>query len=298
MVVFYTDIRLLVGKSLRHILLVLSVVGKLIVRAILGIVVGKHLLDCVLAHNAAVTIVDVAVENSHYVHRRMIFPEQPVVGDGFRNVLGGEHGVELAVLAQFLAALHDVVCHGYVVLVALVDVSRQISLNALHRLAVLGVGLLHLELVDEAVVDFPELLVLADELQIFFRSFGSCGIEGILLLQPEVYLMERHQLAQFVIVVGLHHVGVEAEHIAVGYSAGDGVFMEHVAEEGLRGDFMLGIFLKHRCACKAEEQSPREGVLDAEEHVAEHAAVALVDDEYEALLIYAVDQFLGDGSAA
>ena len=110
--------------------------------------------------------------------------------------------------------------------------------------------------------------------------------------------MERHQLAQFVIVVGLHHVRVKAEHIAVGYSAGDGVFVEHVAEEGLRCDFMLGIFLKHRRACKAEEQSPREGVLDADEHVAEHAAVALVDDEYEALLTYAVDQFLGDGSTA
>ena len=52
----------------------------------------------------------------------LVLLEELIVGDGFRDVLCGEHGMELAVFAQFLSALHDVIGHCYMVFVTLIDV--------------------------------------------------------------------------------------------------------------------------------------------------------------------------------
>ena len=183
------------------------------------------------------------------------------------------------------------------VLVTLVDILGQIGLDAPHRPAVLRVALRHLELVDKAVVDFGQFFVLVDELLIFLHRLFRDSFLRIALFELQVDLMESHQFAQLVIVVGVHHIRVEAQHVAVGDAAGNRVFVQHVAKERLGGNLVLGILFKHGRAREAEEQRTGEGVLDADEHVAEHTAVALVDDEHQPLLADLVEQFLGDGSA-
>ena len=227
----------------------------------------------------------------------MILLEELVIGDGLGDVLRGQHGMELAVLTQFFSALHDIVGHHQVVLVTLVDVIGQIGLDAPHRLAVLRVALRHLELVDKAVVDFGQFFILVDELQIFLHCLFRDGFLRIAFLELQVDLMESHQFAQLVVIIRVHHVGVKTQHVAVGDAAGNRIFVQHVAKKRLGGNLVLGILFKHRRTCEAEEQRTREGVLDAEEHVAEHTAVALVDDEHQPLLADLVEQFLGDGSA-
>ena len=122
MVVLYADIRFLVRQTLCHVLLVLCIVGESVVHPIAGIVVSQHFVDGILAHDSSITVVDIIVKHSHHVQRGVVLLEELIVGDGFRDVFCGEHGMELAVFAQFLSALHDVIGHCYMVFVTLIDV--------------------------------------------------------------------------------------------------------------------------------------------------------------------------------
>ena len=253
MVVLDADIRFLVRQTLGHILLVLRIVGQFIVHAIAGIVVVQHLFDGILAHDATVAVVDVVVKHRHHIQRGVILLEELVVGNGLGDVLRGQHGMELAVLAQLPTTLHDVVGHHQVVLVTLVDVLGQIGLYAPHRPAILRVALRHLELVDKAVVYLGQFFILVDELQIFLHCLFRDNYFRIALFELQVDLMESHQFAQLVIIVGVHHVGVKAQHIAVGDATGNRVFVQHVAKECLGGNLVLGILFKHRCTCESEE---------------------------------------------
>ena len=52
----------------------------------------------------------------------------------------------------------------------------------------------------------------------------------------------------------------------------------------------MSVFLKHRCAGKTEQQGSGERVLDADEHLTEHTAMALVNDNHEAFLADGLDR--------
>ena len=89
---------------------------------------------------------------------------------------------------------------------------------------------------------------------------------------------------QLLIVVGVHAVWVETQHVSIGYAVGDGVFVQHVTEERARGDFILGVLLKDRRTSEAKQQGTWEGALDVHQHLTKNRAVAFVDDEYQAFL--------------
>ena len=179
------------------------------------------------------------------------------------------------------------------VLVTFIDVLRQISLDAFHLLAVLRVSLRHLELVNESVVNLAQFLVLVHQFQVFLCSPLLCRLIGIAFLQLQVNLMEGNKLAQFVVVVCVHHIWVEPEHVAVGNAVGNSILVESVAKQRLCGNLVLGILLKHGSSGKTKQQGTRKGMLDTDKHIAKHTTMTLIDDEHKSLLTYLVYQFAG-----
>ena len=70
---------------------------------------------------------------------------------------------------------------------------------------------------------------------------------------------------------------------AVRNTVSKSVLVEHVAENDLSGNFLLRVLLEDRSSGESEKNCSREGVLDAEKHLSEHSAMALVDDEHDSL---------------
>ena len=55
---------------------------------------------------------------------------------------------------------------------------------------------------------------------------------------------------------------------------------------------MLGIFFKHRCSREAEKQGSFERVLDSYQHIAKHATMTFVYDEYQSFTVYQINVVL------
>ena len=102
-----------------------------------------------------------------------------------------------------------------------------------------------------------------------------------------------------VLAVGLVVVDVKAQDVAVLDGVGDGVFVQRLLEEVLRGleglhvaldALVAGVFLEDRRAGEAEELGLGEELLDGLVVVAELRAVAFVEDEDDALVAQRFEQ--------
>ena len=161
--------------------------------------------------------------------------------------------MELPVFAQPVKLAHDVSGHRLVVDVLLIKLLGQIVLHAVLRLAILRVGVYHRHFVHELIIHLHGLFVI---LYLF----------DAMHLQP----CKSGLLSQLVVIVGVHPVGVKAQHIAVGNTVGNRVFVQHVTKDGACCDFVVRVLFKHWRTSEAEEQRPWEGVFDAHEHFAKH----------------------------
>ena len=96
-------------------------------------------------------------------------------------------------------------------------------------------------------------------------------------------LTESNHLTQFVSGHIILPLEVESENVAVRDTVSEGILVEHVTEDDFRRDLLLCVLLEDRCTGKPEEHCSREGILDAEQHLSEHAAMTLIDYEDNSL---------------
>ena len=96
------------------------------------------------------------------------------------------------------------------------------------------------------------------------------------------------------VIEGGHHVGVEAQHVAVTDAVGDAVSVQAFAEHHSRGRPLLLILVEDWRSRETEEEGIGEGAAYVLEHVAEGGSVALINDKYDTLAGQAVELGLGD----
>ena len=254
MVLVYVRIWCLVCQTLSHVLLVLGVCRLLEVGAEGVVVVLQHLENRILLVDGTFFVVDAVIKNGGYVIFRKPGLEDAVVFNGLRDVFGSEDSVELAVHAENRPFGNYLVGYCGMMLFALIE----------------GLGL---------VLYFKDVPVIHH--CIVFRLLF--GIVTDLLYCIYLCLMEGNHLSQLVFGHIILPLEIESEDVAVRNTVSKSVLVEHVAENDLSGDFLLRVLLEDRGASKSEENCPREGVFDAEEHLSEHSAMALVDDEHDSL---------------
>ena len=91
-----------------------------------------------------------------------------------------------------------------------------------------------------------------------------------------------------------HHVGVEAQHVAVTDAVGNAVSVQAFAEHHSRGRPLFLVLVEDWRSRETEEEGIGEGAAYVLEHVTEGGSVALVNDKYDALAGQAVELGLGD----
>ena len=136
------------------------------------------------------------------------------------------------------------------------------------------------------------------------RCYVHVVVESLLLLRVAHYVVhgggprtfQGHSLAKLLVLVRCYHVRIEAEHVSIAYAVRDAVAVQTVAEDHGRGGALLLVLLLYGRAGEAEVQGVGKASADVLQHGAEGRAVALVQDENDALLGHAVELGLGDAA--
>ena len=236
--------------------------------AVASVVVVEDLLETLLLERRALGVVDVWIHLRGHLQVRGQLLEQPIVRNGLRDAARGEKTVEPPANAARRPPFNDVVHHGPAVPVTVVLATGHIVLDAPH---VRTIGS-HISRHGN-VFEIPQVHDLL------------CRVDEHLFLRVRLCLLEPHHAAQVGIPEGHDHVRVKAQHIAVADAVSDAVAMQLIAEHHGRGrEALLVLFVDGR-AGEPKEHRAGKRPLDLCEHVAKGRAMALVDDEHNALVL-------------
>ena len=270
------------GEPRREVLLHIRPRGYGELLTVSHVVVADYLDKRVFLHSRPAIVVDARVEQSRALQLRRTLLHPSVVADGLGDGARCQDGVELVAVAQHRELIDDVVYHLELMrrLRGVLGRAQEI-LDALHPLPRLIDHRPHRRYVH-VVVENLLLLGIAHDI---VDGDGPRALQG-------------NSLAELLVLVRCHHVRVEAEHVSVAYAVRDAVPMQAVAEDHGRGGALLLVLLLYGRAGEAEVQGVGEAPADVLKHGAEGRAVALIKDEYDALLGHTVKLGLSDAALA
>ena len=195
--------------------------------------------------------------------------EQLIVFYGLWNVLCGQYGMKLTIVAEHRAFLHNFLNYRHVVCISGVERFRFIF------------HFQHIGVTHPLVIDVHLLIVLCDVIH---------------RLCIRVCLSQCHLFADVLLLECVFSIKVETKNVLVRNTTGKRVFVEHVAKYNLCSHLATSILWEYRCACKSEKNGAREGILYCQEHATTavlartcNTSMALIHNKHDALLVNLVN---------
>ena len=273
-----TLIRFFVCKPRCHIFLELVIAADVKALPVARVVVLEHRFQALFFVESLfpALVVNGRVKKSGHAKLRIPLAKLPIVAHCLRNAVGCKNRMKFAAAAQCIPVLPDMIDNLPLVLICQNKIPErsfmQIVLNSLLVSAVFLPTPRHRHIIQKFIVNGTLLWILQD-----------------LFLGSRTRLMQCDQLPELFIRIDTDHQRVKAEHIPVANAVRNAVAMQLIAENITGCAERPLIFRKDRRSRKAKKQRIRKSPLNRGEHVAECRAVALVNDEHDALALHLLE---------